>query len=396
MMPSGSQVMRLGILVSVFAIGTFFSFPVLPAQPEGQFPIVRVRTGDSGFVVYDWSQEHCEEWDVPDAPLRAFRNAHGDVVAFASDINNRRFIGSALLNIRHTCHSVLTSHENADPSVYSGFAYVTAVWTDDGEKVNALIHNEYHAEHFPNACIFKDSMKCWFTTILAASSTDGGQTFSETSPPTVVASAPFPQDFQQGRHRGFFNPSNIIFHQGFYYMLVNTTGGIGQKPGLCLFRTATVSDATSWRAYDGVDYKSVAIDPYRADTNDYVPCQPVAGPGTVGSISWNAASGLFLIVYQWVDKIRPDGVTAYSWSKDLINWSAAQTLFAEPNMSSHNCSDKFRYGYPSVLDPQAVGRNFDTVGEHPMLFLTRFHVGTNCDLPPNRDLTRFQLDITRR
>jgi len=289
----------------------------------------------------------------------------------------------------------LTSHENADPSTYSGVAFVTAVWTDDGKTVTALIHNEYHADHFPSACIFKESMKCWYTTIVSAKSIDGGQSFAETSPPAVIASAPFPQDFQQGRHRGFFNPSNIILHQGYYYMASNTTGGMNQKPGLCLFRTATVNDPSSWRGYDGVGYTSVALDPYRADTNPYVPCQPVTGPGTVGSISWNAAYGLFLIVYQLVDKIRPDGVTAYSWSKDLIDWTMPQVLFAAPNMSSKNCSDSFRYGYPSVVDPLAPGRNFDTVGDHPVLFLTRFHVGSNCGLPPNRDLIRFQLDITQ-
>jgi hypothetical protein len=371
-----------------------FSIPAHSALPKGPLPVVRTRAGDGGHLVYEWSKERCDEWDVPDAPLRAFRNAQGGVTAFASNDNSLVYNGSSVLDIKHSCHSALTSHEKVDPSAYSGLAFVTSVWTDDGNTINALIHNEYHADHFANSCIYAEPMKCWYTTILAARSTDGGQTFTETSPPTVVAAVPFPQDFQQGRHRGFFNPSNILFHQGYYYMATNTTGGLTQMPGLCLFRTVSVKDPKSWRGYDGAGYSSTPIDPYRGNTNLYIPCQPVSGPGTVGSISWNAASSLFLIVYQWVSKIHPDGVTAYSWSKDLVTWSAPQVLFPEPDMSSHNCADKFRYGYPSVVDPEAPGRNFDSVGNHPILFLTRFHVAANCGLPPNRDLIRFQVDIT--
>ena len=57
------------------------------------------------------------------------------------------------------------------------------------------------------------------------------------APPVVVAAAPFRQDFEQGRHRGFFNPSNILHAGGYWYMMTNTTGGAGQAQGLCLFRT---------------------------------------------------------------------------------------------------------------------------------------------------------------
>ena len=381
----------IGLLLVTFSL----SGPTFSGSIESPLPIVKVRASVNEFVVYDWAHEHCEQWDVPDAPLRAFRNDQNGVTAFASAPNNLMYFGKTIMNIKHSCESSLTSHEDSDPSAYSGLAFVTAVWTEDGKLITALIHNEYHADHFPNTCLYADSMKCWYTTILEAHSSNGGHTFLKSSPPAIVAAVPFRQDFQQGRHRGFFNPSNIIFHRGFYYMMTDTTGGVTQRPGLCLFRTKTVEDAQSWRGYDGTGYNSVAIDPYRENTNNYVPCMPVDGPGTVGSISWNPDSGLFLIVYQWVNNQHPDGVTAYSWSADLIHWSAAQVLFAEPDMSSHNCHDKFRYGYPSVLDSAAPGKNFDVVGTHPMLFLTRFSVGANCSLPPNRDLVRVQLDITK-
>jgi hypothetical protein len=101
-----------------------------------------------------------------------------------------------------------------------------------------------------------------------------------------------------------------------------------------------------------------------------------------------------LIVTQTVNRSHPDGETTYAWSSDLINWSPPQTLFDRPNMSSPNCNDRYRYGYPSVLDADAPGRNFDQIGDHPYLFLTRFHI-EDCHLPPDRDLLRFKLDITQ-
>jgi hypothetical protein len=354
-------------------------------------PTISVK--GSPVEVYGWQREHCEEWDVPDAPVRAFRTGDGGVTAFASNANNRLFIGSSLLEIRHSCRSSLTSHENADPSVYSGLRFLTAFWTDDGVNVQALIHNEYHADRFPNACKSTISMQCWYTTIVAGASSDGGQTFTTSTPPTVVAAVPFRQEFEQGRHRGFFNPSNIFYHDGYYYMATDTTGGAGQRAGLCLFRTATVADPASWRGYDGKSYTSRAIDPYRSDAGQYVPCQPVAGPGTAGSIVWSASEQLFLMVHQWVDEKHPDGEIAYSWSDDLLHWSKPQSLLDRPIISSHSCADRERYDYPSVLDPRAEGRNFDTIGRNPVLFLTRFHVGAHCDLPPDRDLIRLQLAI---
>jgi hypothetical protein len=383
----------LGVFPALFA-GVLLSASAVSGPPTWTQPAVKIRAGDNGTVVYDWSRERCQEWDVPDAPLRAFRNAQGDVIAFVSDDNSRLFSGPSLLEIRHTCHSSFPSHENSDPSAYSGLGYVTALWTADGKTVAALIHNEYHAQHFPNACLYTDGIKCWYTTILGAHSADGGQTFTTRHPPTVVAAVPFRQDFEQGRHRGFFNPSNILFHNGFFYMAANTTGGAGQKAGLCLFRTQMVDDPASWRGYDGQGYNSRAIDPYRSDTSRYVPCQPVVGPGMAGSITWNQPSSLFLVVYQMVDSSYPDGQTSYAWSQDLINWTSPQMLYDQPNMSSLNCADRYRYAYPSVLDPDAPGRNFDKINNHPYLFLTRFHV-SNCKLSSNRDLVRMQLEIMR-
>jgi len=42
--------------------------------------------------------------------------------------------------------------------------------------------------------------------------------------PRVVAAAPFRQEERQGRHRGFFNPSNVVSDGPFRYVMVTNTG----------------------------------------------------------------------------------------------------------------------------------------------------------------------------
>jgi len=352
---------------------------------------IGVAPGARFRVVYDWSKEHCREWDVPDAPLRAFRSATGDVVAFASSDENEMYEGHSLNDIRQTCHSSLPSQENADPSQYSGSRFITATWTDDGRRVFALIHNEYHADRF-HRCAFSSSMACWYTTIIAASSKDSGKSFSVSTPPEIVAGVPYRQEVEQGRHRGFFNPSNIVRAGQYWYMLTDTTGLGSQKPGLCLFRTADIQDPTSWRGYDGAGFTARGIDAYRQDPAQYTPCKPVDNLSTIGSISLHRPSGRFLAVLQGPDTDRKDGQIAFSWSDDLIHWEKPRNLLAISDMSSKNCSDDLRYGYPSVLDPDSPARNFDVIGDTPMLFLTRFHV-SDCAMTSNRDLLKIGLEI---
>lgn len=383
----------LGRAVQIAAVSLATS--VVHAQ-EG--PPVRISDSPAA-VVFDWGREHCVPWDVPDAPLRAFRTAAGQVVAFASGKDSRPLTGRTLATLAHGCHSSLASPPAPDPARYRGDQFLTAFWTSDGVHVSALVHNEYHAERF-GACAYAGGLACWYNTVLSASSADAGQTFRLADPPAVVAAAPDLQEVGQGRHRGFFNPSNILYRDGAWFMAAHTTGGPGggpgdgpgQRPGTCLFRSTNVDDPHGWRAFDGQTFSAASVDPYRDDARRYVPCQPMTGVSTLGSISWYPPRGLYLGVFQGPDREHPGGSISYAWSADMLHWGPHRTLLDAPDMSSKNCADTVRYGYPSVLSETAPGRNFDSIDDAPFLFLTRFHV-VNCTMPPNRDLVRFQLRI---
>ena len=119
-------------------------------------------------------------------------------------------------------------------------------------------------------------MKCWYNTLIGYRSTDGGASFVRAGPAPVVAAPAFTQDQNQGRHRGFFNPSNIIAMGQHRYFFASNTGWEGQPFGLCLFRSQNTGDPASWRAWDGKDFSRRYGDPYGpAGVNAGKPCQPI-------------------------------------------------------------------------------------------------------------------------
>jgi hypothetical protein len=317
---------------------------------------------------------------------------------FASHYRSRPLIGRDLTSIRKSCAVSFQAKNSADPSQFSDKSWIAATWTDDGRHVQALIHAEYHADKHPGACRFKEAMSCWYNVVTAAQSDDGGRSFKTDEPRPLVAAPPYKQDVGQGRHRGFFNPSNIVQKDGAWYALIATTGGEGQKNGVCLFRSTDLKDPTTWRAYDGQDFTIPAVDPYRDDLSQARPCQPLRHlPTTVGSVTRHEASGQWLAIFH----LGPDprqgivgGRVAYSWSKDLVTWSPLQTLVTHPTMWSKDCGDRDRYGYGAVADPASPSRNFETTGDQPFLFMTKMHVA-DCKLGPQRDLVRIKIRIVK-
>lgn len=365
------------------------------SQPPGWR--LEIMPGAQEETVVSWARERCEEWDLPDAPLRAFRDDDGEVVAFASHYRNRPLIGADLASVRKSCAVSFQAKNSPDPSQFSDMSWIAATWTRNGRDVYALLHDEYHADRHAGACRFKDGMSCWYNVVTAAHSSDGGRSFSA-EPRQLVAAPAFKQDVGQGRHRGFFNPSNIIERDGAWYALIATTGGEGQKGGVCLFRSTRIEDPSAWRAFDGSDFTVRAVDPYREDVSQAKPCQPLKVlPTTVGSITRHEASGLYLAIFH----LGPDasqgiagGRIAYSWSPDLMRWSPLQTLVVHPTMWSKNCADRTRYGYGAIADPASPSRNFETTGNEAFLFMTKMRV-SDCKLGPDRDLVRIKVRIVK-
>lgn len=326
-------------------------------------------------VVFDTAHEACGGAAMPDLNARAFRDASGQTVVFALYDDNHRLVGPDLDHLKIDCRSTLGSPNDPDPAHLNDRNFVAATWTEDGRKVSALVHEEYHADQH-GRCAFRSDLACWYNTIVAYRSADEGRDFMR-SAPFVVASAPFRQDVEQGRHRGFFNPSNIVRDRTSYYVMISTTGWPDQPFGVCLFRSSDPVDPGSWRAFDGKSFSIRYGDPYVGRLQSPKPCETIAPfVFPVGSLSFHRASGTWIALFQAkAGGAMPLDGFYYAVSRDLRHWSGPKILLAAPTLYNDLCTaGPDIVGYPSLLDPASPSRNYDEVGSDPELFFARMDV----------------------
>lgn len=342
-------------------------------------------------TVFSYRKQACDERDIPDAPARAFRDADGRVHLFAPHDVNRALVGDGLDAVAPDCRIAYRGGENDDPAAFDDRAWLAAFATSDGRTVHALVHNEFQGHRRPALCPSGRYMECWTNSITAARSTDGGATFRRV--PGVVAALPYRYRGDLGRHSGYFNPSNIVQKDGFWYVMVFSVAREAQRGGACLLRTDHPDDPSSWRAWDGKDFTVRFEDPYR-DTDDPARhvCAPLGGLGApVSSVVRHQPSGQFVAT---MAAVRPEGMGVFlSTSADLIHWSAPQLALPLTLAGKQQCGDKEAWNYPVLLDPDSPSRTFETVGNTAWLYMTRFNL-SGCALGMDRDLVRLPVTLT--
>src|SRR4051794_14625216 len=111
-----------------FAVG--LALACLAVSPsEAAVPALKLSLAGPEETVFDWKKDRCEEWDVPDAPFRAFRNDAGKVVALASHVRNRELVGPSLLSVKPNCKIVFEQRRDADPAKHNDLGWIGATWT---------------------------------------------------------------------------------------------------------------------------------------------------------------------------------------------------------------------------------------------------------------------------
>lgn len=391
---------RLGqlafLLLAALALQGQTRAPGPPREPgPGKAPPVAALTLlGSPETVFDHSKDACGGSDVPDAPARAFRDAEGGIVLFAPHYDNRALRGPRFDALKLDCRITLPSGDQAEPASYNDQNWIAATWTDDGARVAALVHHEYHGATHPGRCAMKDYMSCWYNTVTQVRSQDGGASFSAFQPPAVVAAAPFRQEVGQGRHRGFFNPSNIFADGNRRYFFAATTGWDGQDSGACLFRSDDAFDPKRWRAYDGSAFSIAYPDPYRSGAKPR-PCRTVAPfPAPVGAVVRHRPTGTWIAVFQAsAGGVFPVAGLYSTSSRDLLAWDEPRLLLAGKTLYDDPCTaGGAMIAYPSLIDREARGRNFDDVGETADLYYTTLRV-EGCTITSARDLVRRRVAI---
>lgn len=351
-------------------------------------------------TVFDWSRDRCGREDIPDLAARAFRDADGRVQLISSHLLSRRMLGPSLNELQRDCTIVMSSDHDADPAQHNDNEWIAATYSEDGETVYALLHHEYHGWEHGGDCSDLDHFRCWYNTLTMAVSRDGGASYQDIKPPPDHFVAALPDRYQEGAGpNGFFEPSNIIFHDGFYYAFIRIDETNSDEQRICLLRTADLEDPASWRAYDGGGFSVQLADPYKlaeADLGGPVPCAriDIDDLGVMNqSVTYNTFLERFVMVGNTA--IHRDGRelwgVLYSTSQDLLDWSPRQLLFEAEMPWTYQPGDDVYLLYPSLLDPASESRNFASSGKTAYVYFTRFNQpGVE---PLDRDLVRVPVEF---
>lgn len=353
-------------------------------------------------LVFDYSIDACDQLDVPDTPARAFRNGGGTVNLLASHHVTRRSTGPELDALARDCRVVMASHEDPRPERFDDREWIASVYTPDGNRVAALVHNEYQGHRHPNRCPSGSYRRCWYNSITLAVSKDGGRSFTHAEPPGHLVAALPERYVPDSGPQGVFSASNIVQGRGdgfFYAMFQLVSEDHGS--GTCVMRTSDPFDAGSWRAWDGEGFRLKFGDPYRSEDPGERFCRAISKDQIATmrhSLTFNTYLDKYLLV--GVESARdprgedPVAGIYLSTSDDLINWSPRRLLMEAELPWTFECGDDMPVNYPSLLDPDSPSRNFDVTSQTGYLYFTRLNY-RDCRQHLDRDLIRVPVTLRK-
>jgi len=285
--------------------------------------------------------------------------------------------------------------------MYNDSEWIAAPYTEDGETIYALIHNEYRGHTHPDQCPSGDYFTCLDTSITLAISRDGGQTYTDAAeaPNHLVATLPHQLDVGSGPY-GYRTPSNIIKGQdGFYYSFNNVSDYQTQEQWVCLMRTDDLTDPKSWRYWDGAGFEGRFINPYTEHVENPLEhkCAPLdrnnIGASLNESITYNTYLNRYVLIGISADTFDGREIWGfyYAFSDDLIHWSRRKLLLeTELPWTVENSGTDISHLYPTLIDPDSDSRNFETTDKTAYLYFTRNNFG---QASLDRDLIRVPVEF---
>ena len=372
-----------------------------PTRTPNPFPNPVLKITGAEEVVFDWTTDRCEALNLPDLPTRAFRGADGQVQLILSHFVNYRMIGPDLDHLQVDCHLLMGSQHDADPSRYADSEWIASPYTEDGQTIYAVVHNEYHGWEHPGQCSQGSYYPpCWYNTLTLAVSKDGGQTYAPAMPPPGHFVAGLPYQYERdGGPAGLRNSSNLIKGKdGYYYQYANVAYIASDNQGVCLMRAQNLADPTSWRFWDGSGFNGQFVDSYLhppANPDEHT-CDALEweniGASLNDSISFNTYLGRYVLLGLSADQVGGREVWGfyYSFSDDLIHWTHRKLLAEMVLPWTAARFDDVMYLYPSLLDPDSDSRNFETTDNTAYLYYTRHNQGQGS---LDRDLIRVPVEF---
>jgi hypothetical protein len=378
---------------------------VASATSEPEKPDLGLAISGPEEVVFDWTNDRCEDENIPDIAARAFRDANGQVQLTIGHYVGYRMIGPDMDHLETDCSApISTSDYDPDPAMFNDAEWIGALYTPDGETVYAIIHNEYrghmHGAERPGQCPSGDYLTCLDTSLTMMISTDGGASYHDIAeaPNHLIATLPYKFD-DQGVPSGLRQPSIIHALDGYFYIFANVSDYPIEEQWACLMRTDNLDDPSSWRYWDGEGFNGQFINPYTNAVDENTPTcarppDPDLAAGLVEGITYNTVLEKYIAVGMSFHptSTQPMWGVYYSMSEDLLNWSRRRLLLEVPIVASVNNPDTdLMYAYPTLIDPDSPSMNFDTTDNQMYLYMTLAHNGGGS---LDRDLIRYPVELT--
>ncbi|HEV3245287.1 MAG TPA: FG-GAP-like repeat-containing protein [Candidatus Paceibacterota bacterium] len=356
--------------------------PTLPQLPihsnDGNIEVDPIGTPQ---IVFDYATAPCPVGYIPDTPVRAFRDANGNVNLLSEATTNYRFIGPALDSVQIDCTPIMRSADNTSFNAFTYHEWIHSPYTEDGQTIYALVHNEWYPSLLYPQCAAGAAVS---TTL--AISTDGGATFSHPGDYLVRTAVSWDASFSctanDSTDYGSWDPSNIIKKDGYYYVFFNNAAdpNDGMDTAICLGRTQNLAVGSSWQVWTANGWASALTTPQCLDLFGQV-----GSNETVMYVSYNTYLGSYVALRNNnYDQIE------YQTSQDLIHWS-------DPVIFLKQSPRTWQLSYGAILDPNDTSRNFEDSGQTAYLYFTWDH--TNDPIDPNpalgRDLIRQEIKFTK-
>lgn len=379
-------------------------------EPEPEYPELELVVNGPEEMVFDWTTDRCEDENIPDIAPRAFRDADGMVSLLVGADVTYRMVGPDLNNLQSDCSGpIFTSDTDPDPAMFNEGEWLGSVYTEDGQTIYAIVHNEYRghlrSDVVPGLCPSGDYLACLDTSLTLAISTDGGASFHDAGEPPDHLIATLPYQYEdESIPTGLRQPSNIIKGpDGYYYVFSNIAdyprqGTPREYQRACVMRTDNLADPKSWRYWDGGGFNGVFLNPYVDEVDaDKLVCLGVdlqdLAPGLVEGITYNTVLEKYIIVGISDDVAlrEPYFGVYYSVSDDLIDWSPRRLLLVVPvNASVADNTNDLYYAYPTLMDPDSTSLTFDTSDDTMYLYIARLNAGGNS---LDRDIVRYPVAV---
>lgn len=395
------------------------------ADASGAPHIAGIAVQGAPVRVFDHRRDQQEPDNVPDAQITAWREIDGTVNLMIPNREAYRMRGPDLDHLRIDAHKIFSSAAEAGrirEEEYDYHHWFLGPYSFDGRRFYTLSHTEWYACLLNADCSRTSAdggtaeIDGWANTVNSFVSPDGGASWrlNASHGNHVVAKAAHRWTGSKAlarriylhadNHTGMFQPSRIVKEGRYFYSVAYyihrdfrrieagdpAFAAPVDRSGYVLLRTPDLADANAWEAWNGGDRFAPA------DRSTFETFQPRRDGATLDAAPAELIYDVNARCYILMSTLFGGrNAVFYATTKSLANpsWSDYRPIAGTAELVTGSASAAARgfndANYPSLIDPDSEGFNFEFTHGRPLLFyITEAGPGDS-----GRDVYKIRLSI---